>query len=89
MLYCLWVTIDFWEEIACYHLGWQIGTSHKASLLVRFIGGQTGKSNKSIMLVEFSSLPHGLELLGGMSMTKMHLQRVNWQCHGHRGCQSF
>jgi hypothetical protein len=65
--------IDFWEEIACYRLGWQIGISYEASLLVRFIRGQIGKSNKSFMLVEFSSLPHGLELLEDMSMTKMQL----------------
>ncbi len=65
VLYPLGVTIDFWEETAYYHLGWQTKDSHKASLLVKFIRGQEGKSNKSTMLVRFSSLPHGLELLKG------------------------
>jgi hypothetical protein len=65
VLYPLGVTIDFWEEITYYCLGWQIRTSHKASLLVRFIGGQARKSNKSTKLVGFLSLLHGLELLEG------------------------
>ncbi len=65
MSYPLGVTIDFWEEIAYYCPGWQIGTSHEASLLVKFIGGQVGKSNKSALLAEFLGLPHGLELLEG------------------------
>jgi len=40
VLYPLGVTIDFWEETAYYQPGWQIRASHKASLLMRFIGGQ-------------------------------------------------
>jgi hypothetical protein len=63
VLYRLGITIDFWEETAYYYPCWQIGTSHKASLLMKFIGGQARKSNKSTMLARFSSLPHGLELL--------------------------
>jgi hypothetical protein len=39
-----------------------MGANHKASLLVRFIGGQVGKSNKSMMLFRFLGLPHGFEL---------------------------
>jgi hypothetical protein len=39
MLYPLGVTIGFWEEIAYYCPSWQIRTSHKASLLVKFIRG--------------------------------------------------
>jgi len=39
VLYPLGVTLDFWEEIAYYQLGWQIGDSHKAFLPVTFIGG--------------------------------------------------
>ncbi len=31
VLYPLGVAIEFWEEVAYYHLGQQIGTSHKAS----------------------------------------------------------
>jgi hypothetical protein len=62
MLYPLGVTIDFWEETAYLCPSWQIGASHKASLLVKFISGQSRKSNKSTIL---TSLPHGLELLEG------------------------
>jgi hypothetical protein len=65
LLYPLGVTIDLWEETACYCLGWQTKVNHKASLVMRFIRGQVGKFNKLIMLVGFSSLPHGLELLEG------------------------
>jgi len=43
VLYPLGVTIDFWEEIAYYCLGWQTGASHKASLPMRFIGGASRK----------------------------------------------
>ncbi len=65
VLYPIGVTIDFWEETTYYHPSWQTGVSHKASLLVTFIGGQVGKFNKSTMLARFSILPHGLELLEG------------------------
>jgi hypothetical protein len=65
VLYPLGVMFDFWEETAYYHLGWQIKTSIKASLLMRFIKGQSGKSNKLTMLARFLGLPHGLELLEG------------------------
>ncbi len=66
VLYPLGITIDFWEETAYYHPGWQTRVSHKASLLVKFIGGgQVGNFFKSIMLVRFLGLPHGIELLEG------------------------
>jgi hypothetical protein len=65
MLYPLGVTIDFSKETTYRRLSWQIGASHKASLLARFIGGQTRKSNKSTMLARFLGLPHGLEFLEG------------------------
>jgi hypothetical protein len=39
VLYLLGVNIDFWEEITYYHQVWQTKTNHKASLLVKFIGG--------------------------------------------------
>jgi hypothetical protein len=42
-----------------------MGANHKASLLMRFIGGQVGKSNKSIMLFRFLGIPHGFELFEG------------------------
>jgi hypothetical protein len=42
-----------------------MGANHKASLLVRFIGGQVGKSNKSTMLFIFLGLPRGFELFEG------------------------
>jgi hypothetical protein len=40
---------------------------------MRFIVGQFRKFNKLIILGGFSRLPHWLELLEVMSMTKMHL----------------
>jgi hypothetical protein len=39
ILYPWGMIFYFWEEITYYHLGCQIGASHKASLLVRLIGG--------------------------------------------------
>jgi hypothetical protein len=65
VLYPLGVTLDFWEEIAYYRLGWQIKDSHKAFLEVNFIRGCVGKSNNSTMLVGFSRLFDGFDLLKG------------------------
>jgi hypothetical protein len=39
VLYPLGIIIDFSKETTYYHPGCQIGASHKASLLVRLIGG--------------------------------------------------
>jgi hypothetical protein len=65
VLYPLGLTIDFWEETTYYCSSWQTAVSHKASLLMRFIGGQLEQSNKSTMLARFLGLPHGLKLLEG------------------------
>jgi hypothetical protein len=65
ILYPLGVTLDFWEEIAYYRLGWQIGNNHKVFLPIIFIGGHARKSNNLMMLIGFSGLPHGFDLLEG------------------------
>ncbi len=65
VLYPLGITLNFWEEIVYYQLGWQIGNSCKAFLLVIFIGGHVRKSNYSAMLVGFSRFFHGFDLLEG------------------------
>ncbi len=65
VLYTLGVTIEFLGKIAYYYPRWQIKTSHKASLPMRFIEEQTRSPKKSTMLVGFLGLLHGLELLEG------------------------
>jgi hypothetical protein len=54
----LGITIDFWEETTYHCPRQQMGVIHKASLLMRFVGGQVGNFNKSIMLasIEASTL---------------------------------
>jgi hypothetical protein len=37
VLYPMGFTLDFWEEIASYRLGWQAGDGRKAQLLARFV----------------------------------------------------
>jgi hypothetical protein len=37
VLYPMGFTLDFWEEIASYRLGWQVGDGHKAQLPARFV----------------------------------------------------
>jgi hypothetical protein len=44
VLYPLGITIDFWEETAYYHPGWQTRVNHKASLLVKFIRGGASRN---------------------------------------------
>jgi hypothetical protein len=39
ILYPLGITLDFWEEIIYYRLGWQTRDNHKTFLPVTFIGG--------------------------------------------------
>ncbi len=65
VLYPLRVNIDFWEETIYYHLGWQIGVNHKASLLVRFIGGQIENPTSQLCWLDFQAFHPGLELLEG------------------------
>jgi hypothetical protein len=65
VLYTLGVTIEFLGKIAYYYPRWQIKTSHKTSLPMRFIEEQTRSPKKSTMLVGFLGLLHGLELLEG------------------------
>jgi hypothetical protein len=37
VLYPMGFTLDFWEEIASYQLGWQVGDGRKAQLPARFV----------------------------------------------------
>jgi hypothetical protein len=43
ILYPLKITLDLWEEIAYYQLGWQIKDNHMALLPMKFIGVYQGK----------------------------------------------
>jgi hypothetical protein len=42
VLYPMGFTLDFWEEIASYRLGWQAGDGRKTQLPARFIRVLTG-----------------------------------------------
>jgi hypothetical protein len=42
VLYPMGFTLDFWEEIASYRLGWQAGDGRKAQLPARFVRVLTG-----------------------------------------------
>jgi len=65
VLYPLGITLDFWEEITYYQLGWQTRNTHKAFMPITFIRGHAKKSSNSTMLARFSGLPHGFDLLEG------------------------
>ncbi len=55
VLYSLGVTIDFWEEIAYYHVVWQTKVNHKVSLLVRFIGNKQENLTSQLCSLDFQA----------------------------------